>query len=234
MKKPLTALLVVALLMVFGAGMVIGSVHGTFEGYPIVQVEVNGEAVEGDVPAINLKGRTMVPLRFVSEALGADVSWDEDRYTAIVSTKKTALEDDIKAVLDVDGYRVATDPDPYEQFYISQAIRVGNLVFVSGQAAIDEEGNLVGVGDFDAQAEQTFENLKKVLEAAGSSMDQIVKVTIILKDMEDFPKILDLRQKYFSKPYPADTILEAELGLPELEIEIEAIAIVEGKLHDLE
>ena len=62
--------------------------------------------------------------------------------------------------------QIATDPDPYAPFKISQAIRLGDLVFVSGQAAIDQSGALVGVGDFDAQAEQAFRNLEHVLEAA--------------------------------------------------------------------
>lgn len=140
-----------------------------------------------------------------------------------------------QAANDGDGYRVATQPDPYEQFLISQAIRVGNLVFLSGQAAIDEKGELVGVGDFDAQAKQTFENLRKVLEASGSSMDRIVKVTIYLTDMANFPKIMELRKTWFSKPYPADTIVEiSALGLPELQIEIDAVALVGGKLHDIQ
>lgn len=134
---------------------------------------------------------------------------------------------------DPSGYRVATDPDPYQQFLISQAIRVGNLVYLSGQASLDKDGNVVGAGDFDAQAEQTFANLKAVLEAAGSGLDRVVKVTIFLKDMANFPKILDLRKRYFSKPYPADTIVEiSALGLPELEIEIEAIGLVGGRLVD--
>lgn len=134
---------------------------------------------------------------------------------------------------DPNGHRVATDPDPYQQFLISQAIRVGNLVYLSGQASLDRDGNVVGAGDFDAQAEQTFANLKAVLEAAGSGLDKVVKVTIFLKDMANFPKILDLRKRYFSKPYPADTIVEiSALGLPELEIEIEAIGLVGGRLVD--
>ncbi len=134
---------------------------------------------------------------------------------------------------DPNGYRVATDPDPYQQFLISQAIRVGNLVYLSGQASLDRDGNVVGAGDFGAQAEQTFANLKAVLEAAGSGLDRVVKVTIFLKDMANFPKILDLRKRYFSKPYPADTIVEiSALGLPELEIEIEAIGLVGGRLID--
>ena len=123
--------------------------------------------------------------------------------------------------------RVRTDPDPYEPYRISQAMRVGGLVFVSGQAAIDENGGLVGVGDFDAQAELVFRNLARVLEAAGSSLADVVKVTIYLTDMANFPKIVDLRGKWFTEPYPADTIVEvASLALPELEIEIEAIGVV--------
>jgi reactive intermediate/imine deaminase len=122
--------------------------------------------------------------------------------------------------------RIRTDPDQYEPYRISQAIRTGDLIFVSGQAAIGENGELVGVGDFDAQAEQAFLNLERVLEAGGSGLDRIVKVTIFLTDMTNFPKIVALRGRWFSEPYPADTIVEvSSLALPELEIEIEAIAL---------
>ena len=127
--------------------------------------------------------------------------------------------------------RIKTDPDPYEPFKLAQAYRVGDLIFVSGQTAIDLDGTLVGVGDFDAQAEQTFNNLAAVLEAGGSSLAKIVKVNIYLKDMGNFGKIVALREKYFTAPYPADTIVEITgLALPELEIEIEAIAMVEGEI----
>lgn len=124
-------------------------------------------------------------------------------------------------------HKVSTEPDPFEPFRISQAIRVGDLVYTSGQAAIDLAGNLVGVGDFDAQAQQVFDNLRAVLEAADSGLDRIVKVTIYLTDMANFPKVVQLRERFFSKPYPADTILEVRaLAMPELEIEIEAVAVV--------
>jgi 2-iminobutanoate/2-iminopropanoate deaminase len=129
--------------------------------------------------------------------------------------------------LHVDIERVSTDPDPYERYRISQAMRVGDLLFVSGQAAIDEHGQLVGVGNFDAQAEQAFQNLARVLGAGGSTLRDIAKVTIFLTDMGNFPKIVELREKWFSEPYPADTIIEvAALALSELEIEIEAVAVV--------
>jgi 2-iminobutanoate/2-iminopropanoate deaminase len=123
--------------------------------------------------------------------------------------------------------QIKVDPDPYEPFRLSQGLRVGDLLFVSGQAGIDETGQLVGIGDFDAQADQTFRNLARVLEAGGSSLEHVVKVTIFLTNMAaNFPKIVELRGKWFTPPYPADTIAEVRsLYLPEVEIEIEAIAV---------
>ncbi len=127
--------------------------------------------------------------------------------------------------------RVKTDPDPYESLRLAQAYRVDNIIYVSGQAAVSMQGKVVGAGDFDAQAAQTFENLQAVLRAGGSDLSKVVKVTIFLKDMGNFDKIVALREKYFTPPYPADTIVEITgLALPELEIEIEAIALVEGEI----
>lgn len=127
--------------------------------------------------------------------------------------------------------QVRTDPDFYAPFRIAQAYRVGDLLVLSGQASIDDDGEIVGVGDFDAQLEQTISNLKRVLAAGGSDLSKLIKVTIFLTDMANFPKILELRARHFSPPYPADTIVEvASLALPELEIEIEAIAIADGDI----
>ncbi|MBO4123351.1 RidA family protein [Cupriavidus gilardii] len=125
--------------------------------------------------------------------------------------------------------QVRTNPDPYAPFLLSQGIRVGNLVFISGQAAIGDDGKIVGRGDFDKQAEQAFRNLRRALEAAGSSLDRVAKVTIFLKSMDNFGKIVELRRKWFSAPYPADTIVEiSSLYSPDALIEIEAIAVAEG------
>ncbi|HNR21412.1 MAG TPA: RidA family protein [Steroidobacteraceae bacterium] len=122
--------------------------------------------------------------------------------------------------------QIATTPDPYAPFRISQAIEAGGFVFVSGQAAMDLQGNLVGGNDFGAQAEQAFKMLGTVLEAAGSSLARVVKVTIYLTDMANFPAIVQLREKYFTRPYPADTIVQVQrLALPELQIEIDAVAL---------
>ena len=68
-----------------------------------------------------------------------------------------------------------------------------------------------------------------MLEAGGSSLEKIIKVNIYLTDMANFPKIIELRRRYFTPPYPADTIVEVgALALPQLMIEIEAVALVEG------
>lgn len=126
----------------------------------------------------------------------------------------------------MDMTRIKTEPDPFEPFCISQAMKVGNLVFTSGQAALDAQGQIIGAGDFDRQAQQTFENLQAVLHAAGSELGRVVKVTIYLTDMAHFPRIVELRKTWFSEPWPADTIVEvSSLALPELMIEIEAVAL---------
>jgi 2-iminobutanoate/2-iminopropanoate deaminase len=121
---------------------------------------------------------------------------------------------------------ITLDPDPYKPYRLSQGFRVGELLLISGQTGIDEQGELVGL-DFDTQADQAFRNLARVLEAGGSSLERVVKVTIFLTDMAtNFSKIVDLRGKWFTPPYPADTIVEVRsLYRPEVEIEIEAIAV---------
>ncbi|MGH8728408.1 MAG: RidA family protein [Burkholderiales bacterium] len=125
--------------------------------------------------------------------------------------------------------RITIDPDPYEPFRLAQGYRAGDFLFISGQAAIDASGRIVGIGDFDAQAQQAFENLDRVLRAGGSSLKNVIKVTIFLTDMSNFDKIVELRGKWFTAPYPADTIVEvSSLYSPEAMIEIEAIAAVDS------
>lgn len=124
--------------------------------------------------------------------------------------------------------QIRIDPDPCIPYRLSQGFRAGDLLFISGQAAIDGSGQLVGIDDFDAQAEQVFENLKLVLRAGGSSLANVIKVTIFLRDMANFPKIVELRGRYFTLPYPADTIVEvSSLFSPDALIEIEAVAVAD-------
>src|SRR5690606_2117768 len=122
--------------------------------------------------------------------------------------------------------RIRTDPDPFEPFALSQAIAVGDWLFVSGQAALDGQGTVVGEGDFQAQAECAFGNLQKVLKAAGSDLRDVVKVTIFMTDISRFGEVIELRKRFFTAPYPADSIVEVKaLALPQLQFEIEAIAV---------
>jgi reactive intermediate/imine deaminase len=124
--------------------------------------------------------------------------------------------------------RITIDPDPYQPFRLAQGYRAGDFLFISGQAAIDGNGQLVGVGNFDVQAEQVFANLERVLRAGGSCLANVIKVTIFLRDMANFAKIVELRGRYFTPPYPADTIVEvASLYSPDALIEIEAIAVAD-------
>lgn len=116
-----------------------------------------------------------------------------------------------------------------DDYRYSQVMRLGELVFVSGQAAIGERGEVVGEGDFEAQARQVFANLRACLESAGSSLEEVVKVGIFLTDMANFGHIVECRERYFSPPYPADTTVQVgALALPGLMLEIEAIATTGG------
>jgi 2-iminobutanoate/2-iminopropanoate deaminase len=121
---------------------------------------------------------------------------------------------------------ITLDPDPLAPYAIAPGWRVGDLLFLSGQAAIDETGAIVGAGDFAAQLAQTMANIDRVLAAGGSDRSRIAKVTIYLTDMANFPAIVEARRRYFTAPYPADTIVEVRaLALPELMVEIDVVAV---------
>lgn len=122
--------------------------------------------------------------------------------------------------------QVTTHPDNYAPYLLSQAIKFGNLLFVSGQAGAGDDGRIVESG-FSAQGQQAFANLRRALEAGGSSLQDVIKVTIFVTDMAHFETVVALRRQFFSSPYPADTIAEVRaLYDPAAMIEIEAIAAV--------
>jgi enamine deaminase RidA (YjgF/YER057c/UK114 family) len=113
-----------------------------------------------------------------------------------------------------------------EQRGASEAIRVGDLVFVSGQGPIGEDGEVLFPQDSGAQAEKTFANLKGVLEAAGSRLDLVLKTTTYLSDTRATADVEQCRRKYFSDPYPTDTtIVVAPLGQVGLLLKIDAVAL---------
>ena len=107
------------------------------------------------------------------------------------------------------------------------AIKVGNTVYISGQVALDAQGNTVGKGDFRAQAAQTFENLKMVVEAAGGNLKDVVKLTNFLVRAEDYPTFREIRGQYFPEPWPASTaVIVTALASADWLLEVEAIAVV--------
>ncbi len=109
----------------------------------------------------------------------------------------------------------------------SHAIKVGNIIYVSGQVGMGED-NKVAAGDFEAQAKQALENLKRVLEASGAYFKDIVKLNTYVTTMEFMPVYRELRLSYFGDHYPASTLVQvAGLARPEFLIEIEAVAVVE-------
>ena len=106
----------------------------------------------------------------------------------------------------------------------SPGIRLGDFLFVSGQGAIGENGK-VEPGDVKAQTKKTLENFKKVVEAAGSTMDDVVQTTVYLKDLNDFAGMNETYSSFFRDPKPARTTVQAEL-LFGMRVEIQGIAYV--------
>lgn len=94
----------------------------------------------------------------------------------------------------------------------SQAIQNGELVFLSGQIPLDPSTMEIVEGDFETRARRVFDNLKAVAEAAGGSLDQIVKLTVYLTDLENFAAVNAIMADYFEEPYPA----RAALGVASL------------------
>ena len=104
----------------------------------------------------------------------------------------------------------------------------GKAVFIAGQVALDASGNLVGEGDFRAQARQVFENLKSAVEAAGGIFADIVKLNVYLADVSRLPEYREVRDRYIDvRNPPASTAVQVvALFRPEFLIEVEAVAVV--------
>ena len=106
----------------------------------------------------------------------------------------------------------------------SQGITLDSLVFTSGQLGIDPATGSFAGEDTESQAVQMFENLKAVLEAGGSGLDKVVKVTVFLEDIADFKKVNAIYAQYFSEPFPARSAVQAAALPLGAKIEAEAIA----------
>ena len=103
------------------------------------------------------------------------------------------------------------------------AVRWGDLLFVSGVAPVDAKGKVVS-DDPAAQTRQIFQNMKAILDAAGASFADVLKVTVYLTDVEDRKKINPVRQEFFGAARPASTLIGVKaLAIPEMKVEIEAV-----------
>jgi 2-iminobutanoate/2-iminopropanoate deaminase len=120
--------------------------------------------------------------------------------------------------------RVPGLPEPFSHY--TDAVRAGDLLFVSGLVPVDASGDLVGGDDAAAQAEQVFRLLGRVLAAAGGAPADVVKVTVFLVDVEDRPRINPARQAFFGDARPASTLVEvSRLVVPGARLEVEAVAL---------
>lgn len=106
----------------------------------------------------------------------------------------------------------------------SQAVKAGGVIYVAGFVAFDATGKLVP-GEIKEQTTQVMENIKAVLEAAGSSMADVVKTTVYLKDVKDFAGMNEVFKTYFPEDPPCRVTVGVTLPLPELLIEIDVIAV---------
>jgi 2-iminobutanoate/2-iminopropanoate deaminase len=109
----------------------------------------------------------------------------------------------------------------------SQAVRAGNLIFVSGQTPLDPHTGELVTGDIAAQTTQVIRNLQAIVEAAGSSLDRVLKTTVFLADMGDFAAMNEAYGRFFNQEPPARTTIQVA-GLPRhARVEIELIAVVD-------
>jgi 2-iminobutanoate/2-iminopropanoate deaminase len=122
-----------------------------------------------------------------------------------------------KRVIETDA--AAAPGGPY-----SQAVVAGNLVFLAGQGPIEPDGTQV-TGSFEEQARRTFANLAAVADAAGSSLDDAVRVGVYLRDMANFATMNEVYEEFIRKPHPARTTIQSDL--PGFEIEVDAVLPLE-------
>jgi 2-iminobutanoate/2-iminopropanoate deaminase len=121
---------------------------------------------------------------------------------------------------------ISTDRAPKAIGPYSQAVVVNGLAFLSGQIPLDPETNQIVEGDIVAQTVRVLENLKIVLEACGSSLEQVVKTTIFVKDLGEFAKLNETYSRYFPENPPARATVEAARLPRDVRVEIECVAIV--------
>lgn len=118
---------------------------------------------------------------------------------------------------------ISTDKAPAAIGPYSQAVKVGDTVYLSGQIALDPQTKELVAGDVVVQANQVFKNLQAVAEAAGGSLDDAVKVNISMTDLNDFARVNDVMKTFFREPYPARACVQVAALPRGAQVEIEVI-----------
>lgn len=113
----------------------------------------------------------------------------------------------------------------------SQAVKVDNTVYLSGQIALDPETMQVVDGDISVQIRRVFDNLKAVAEAAGGSFSDIVKLNVFLTDLGNFPIVNEIMAEYFSQPYPARAAIGVAALPKAVGVEMDAIMVIQSEYY---
>ena len=121
-----------------------------------------------------------------------------------------------------------TPENVYQPDFFSQAVKAGNTIYVSGMVGYDKEKNLVGKDDIGAQSMQLCENMKRVLETAGATMADVVKMNLYFKNFDEADNIAEAFLTYFQPPFPAMVGIEvSRLQETDFLIEVDAIAVID-------
>lgn len=121
---------------------------------------------------------------------------------------------------------ISTDRAPSAIGAYSQAVRVDNTVYISGQIPLDPASMEVVEGGFEAQTRRVFENVKAICEAAGGDLSQVVKMSIFLTDLSNFPQVNEIMAEYMPEPFPARAAVEVSALPKGVAVEIEGILVL--------
>ena len=122
---------------------------------------------------------------------------------------------------------ISTEKAPKAIGTYSQAVKVGDTVYLSGQIPLDPKTMMLATGDMEAQIVRVFENLKAVCEAAGGSLQQIVKLNIFLIDLKHFALVNEVMARYFQQPYPARAAVAVAALPKDAQVEMDGIMVIE-------
>ena len=120
-----------------------------------------------------------------------------------------------------------TEAKPVANYKMATRMESGRLLYIAGQVSRDADGEVHGKGDIRAQAQQVFQNVRDVLQAAGGDLSDLLKITTYITNLDDFPAVAEVRSRFFTDTMPASTlIVVSRLAQPELLIEVEGMAAI--------